>query len=108
MRELEYRLLTTVGGGNWYPVEHSYRIAKYHFKKLTLKEFEHILKKLVAYGLIRAHYDGIKLISYKNELGITQKGSDCMEYWKRVRYAHTDKKNYLSEEGQAMITLPKV
>ena len=107
MCEAEYRILTSVGGGSWYPVDHCYRIAKYHIKKLSVKEFERLLKKLVAYGHIRAKKDGVKLVSYKNLVGITQRGSDALEYWKRIRYEHTDKKSFLSKEGQAMISLPK-
>lgn len=107
MTEAEYRVLMSVGGGSWYPVDHSFRIANFYIKTLNVKDFERILKKLVAYGHIRAQKDGVKLVSYKNMIGITKRGSDALEYWKRIRYDHTDKKSLLSKEGQAMITLPK-
>ena len=107
MNETEYKVLVSLGGGYWYDLNHMMRIAKYFNKKLTVKEFERIVKKHICYGLIRAKKDGVKLLTYKNELGLTQKGSECLEYWKRVRYDHTDKKHLLGEEGQAMITLPK-
>lgn len=106
MNETEYRVLTSVGGGSWYDLNHIMRVAKHFNKKLTASELEHILKKQIAYGYIRARKDGVKLMSYRNELGITKKGSDCLEYWKRVRYDHTKRKHLLSAEGQAMITLP--
>lgn len=107
MNESEYRVLTSVGGGSWYDLNHMMRTARVFNKKLTEDEFKHIVHKHVAYGYIRARKDGSPLISYKNEFGITKKGSDCLEYWKRVRYDHTKNKHLLSAEGQAMITLPK-
>ena len=107
MSETEYRLLTSVGGGSWYDLNHMFRTVRVFNKKITIKEFERLVRKHIAYGYIKARKDGVKLMSYKNELGITQKGSDALEYWKRVRYSHTDNKHLLSSEGQAMITLPK-
>lgn len=107
MNETEYRVLTSLGGGSWYDLNHMMRVARTFNKKLSKEEFAKILKKQVAYGYIRARKDGVALISYKNELGLTKKGSDALEYWKKVRYEKTNKKHLLGEEGQAMITLPK-
>lgn len=107
MNETEYRVLTSLGGGAWYDLNHMMRVARVYTPKLTKDEFFTIVKKQVAYGYIKSRYDGVPLISYKNELGLTQRGSDCLEYWKEVRYARTDKKILLSEEGRAQITLAK-
>lgn len=107
MNEAEYRVLTSFGGGSWYDLNHSMRVAKHFKKDLTKEEFIRILKKQVAYGYVRAKKDGVALVSYKNELGITKKGSDALEYWKRVRYERTSRKRLLSREGQDGITWHK-
>ncbi len=107
MCEAEYRVLTSFGGGSWYDLNHAMRVAKHFKKDLTKEEFIKILKKHVAYGYIKARKPGVYLVSYKNELGITHKGSDALEYWKRVRYERTARKRLLSREGQADISWHK-
>ena len=107
MSEAEYRILTSLGGGKWYDLNHMMRVGRTFAPKLTKEEFIAIIKKHVAYGLVKSRKEGTQLISYKNELALTKKGSDALEYWKEVRYAHTDKKKLLSAEGRAQITLAK-
>lgn len=105
-REEEYRVLTTVAGGEWTHLSMMYYVAKREIKDLTVERLKQIISKLIAYNLISAETASLPPFNYKNKLGITRKGSEALEYYKRVRYYMTDKKIYLSKEGGAMITLP--
>lgn len=106
IREAEYCVLMTFGGGSWNSLNDSYRIAKYRNKALTVDSFLHIIHKAIAYGWISGKKDGLPVFCYESRFGITQKGSIALEYYKDMRYHHTIKKNLLSKEGKAMITLP--
>lgn len=106
IREAEYCVLMTFGGGSWNSLNDSYRIAKYRNKALTVDSFLHIIHKAIAYGWISGKKDGLPVVCYESRFGITQKGSIALEYYKDMRYHHTIKKNLLSKEGKAMITLP--
>lgn len=106
IKEHEYRVLMTFGGGAWNSLNDSYSIARFHNRAMTLEKFMHCIHKFLAYGWIRGQKEGLNVFNYKARFGITQKGSDAMEFYKDMRYHHTDKKSLLSEEGRAMITLP--
>ena len=106
IREAEYCVLMTFGGGSWNSLNDSYRIAKYRNKALTVDSFLHIIHKAIAYGWISGKKEGLPVFCYESLFGITQKGSIALEYYKYIRYHHTIKKNLLSKEGKAMITLP--
>lgn len=106
IKELDYRVLMTFGGGAYITLNDSYSIASRHIKHLTVKEFKRLLHKLLSYGWIRGEREGMPIFTYKSRFGITRRGSDALEFYKYMRYNHTDKKNLLSEEGRAMITLP--
>ena len=73
---------------------------------LTVDSFLHIIHKAIAYGWISGKKEGLPVFCYESRFGITQKGSIALEYYKDMRYHHTIKKNLLSKEGKAMITLP--
>jgi len=105
-REDEYRVLASVAGGEWTHLTMMYFVLRRQIPGLTVDRLKDILKKLIAYNLISTQNEHLPFFNYNNKLGITKKGSDALEYYKRVRYAMTDKKIYISKEGGAMITLP--
>jgi hypothetical protein len=106
-KEIEYRILSAFGGGKWSHCNDIYGVLHHTLGRLmTVPIFVKTLHRLLAYGLIATEKDGLPVFCYANKFGITKKGSDAMEYWKQVRYTHTDKKRYLTKEGAAMITLP--
>lgn len=106
IKEREYRVLATFGGGNWNSLNDSYSIARVRLKKIDVKEFMRYIHKFLAYGWICGQTDGLPVFNYKSRFGITRKGSDALEYFKDMRYHHTDMKRLISKEGKAMITLP--
>lgn len=106
INKLDYRVLMTFGGGVFNTLQESYRIARFNTREMDLNKFKAILHKLLAYGWIRGEVDGLPVFSYKSKFGITRRGSDALEFFKQMRYHHTDKKILLSKEGKAMITLP--
>ena len=106
IREAEYCVLMTFVGGSCNSLNYSYRIGKDRNKALTVDSFLHIIHKAIAYGWISGKKDGLPVFCYESRFGITQKGSIALEYYKDMRYHHTIKKNLLSKEGKAMITLP--
>ena len=104
--EDEYRVLSSVAGGEWTHLSMMYYVIKHNLPDITVDELKYILKRLIAYNLVSTQNEHLPPFNYNNKFGITKKGSDALEYYKRVRYYQTDKKIYLSKEGGAMITLP--
>lgn len=106
IKECDYKVLMTFGGGGWNSLTDSYRILFVKDKRFKSQDFMRIIHKLLSYGWIRGQREGINVKNYASRFGITQKGSDALEFYKGMRYHHTDKKALLSAEGKAMITLP--
>lgn len=102
-----YSVLTSFGGGKWMSLAESVRVLSIRNNKFNLREYKHFIRKCLAYGWIKCQKAGLPIFAYKNMFGITQRGSDALEFYKDMRYHHTNKKCLLSPEGKAMITLPK-
>ena len=106
IKEHEYRVLMTFGGGAWNSLNDSYSIARFHNRAMTLEKIHALYSQIPSLWLDTGPKGRAQCFYYKARFGITQKGSDAMEFYKDMRYHHTDKKSLLSEEGRAMITLP--
>ena len=101
-----YKVLMTFGGGEWISLADSLNIAALHNKKMCLPYYKKLVHKCLEYGWIQSNVHGMPIFAYKNMFGITRRGSDALEFYKSMRYHHTDKRFLLSNEGKAMITLP--
>lgn len=101
-----YKVLMTFGGGTWISLADSLRIAAHRNKGMHVEKYKKLIKKCLEYGWISTEKSGLPVFAYKNMFGITQRGSDALEFYKSMRYNHTDKKYLLTKEGRAMITLP--
>ena len=101
-----YTVLATFGGGKWMSLADSARVVLLKHKNIKLHQYKQHIKRCIEYGWIRCEKPGLPTFAYKNMFGITKRGSDAMEFYKSMRYNHTDKRFLLSKEGRAMITLP--
>lgn len=102
-----YAVLTTFGGGKWMSLTDSARVLSIKDRKFSIDNYKNLIRRCLEYGWICCQKSGLPIFAYKNMFGITKRGSDALEFFKSMRYHHTDKRCLLSKEGRAMITLPK-
>jgi hypothetical protein len=102
-----YTVLTTFGGGKWMSLGDSVQILSIKDKKFSIEKYKKLIRRCLEYGWIGCQKSGLPVFAYKNMFGITKRGSDALEFFKSMRYHHTDRRILLSKEGRAMITLPK-
>jgi hypothetical protein len=101
---MEYKIIATLGGGNLQRLYELNFIANRGFYRVPTKEFVSYTKKLLEYGLIkRNYYSNFRLNSIDTTYGITEKGINALECYKRMRYTNT-KKDYLLKEEPVNMT----
>lgn len=86
--ELYTLLRIMVKGSSFHGADNS------RYRNFTIKDYEKVISKFLEYGLVSAERkEGITL---KNRtLKLTDKGNDCLEYWKRLRYARYNESKLL-------------